>query len=154
MSGSINAKIYCTLFAHWWSRWAEMHRCIWSTFRISLLQENQGKSERVDSSDRPSNLTQFGFWFDFQPVWPWNLTDDLEKQYGTSSILRQTDFFVPFDLESWWMTLQNNRALLLYHVSLCTSFQSHRWIQAWVTVRKRSIRLKMGDIFCSMWPWN
>ena len=40
----------------------------------------QGKSEGFDSCDRPSNLTQNGFKsLIFQPVWHWNLMDDLEK---------------------------------------------------------------------------
>ena len=45
----------------------------------------------------------------FCPVWPWNLTDDLE----------------------------NNRAPLLCYIKLCASFHSHPWIQTGVTVRKR-----------------
>ena len=54
-------------------------------------------------------------------------------------------YFVPCDLEIWRITLKNNRALLLYHVKLCASFQSHRWIQTGVTVRKYPIRVKIGD---------
>ena len=40
----------------------------------------QGKSEGFDSCDRPSNLAQI--WSKssiFEPVWPWNLMDDLKK---------------------------------------------------------------------------
>ena len=29
------------------------------------------------------------------------------------------------DLEIWWMTLENNRAPLLYYIKFCASFQSH-----------------------------
>ena len=61
----------------------------------------------------------------FTPVWPWNLTDDLEK----------------------------SRTPLLYWFKLCASFQSHQWIQTGVRVRKPSIRFKIGD-FCPMWSWN
>ena len=43
------------------------------------------------------------------------------------------------------MTSKNNKALLLYYVKLCASFQTHQWIQTGVTVRKRSIRVKTGD---------
>ena len=44
------------------------------------LQRQQGKSEGFVSCDRPSNLTQIGFKSSiFQPMWPWNLMDDLEK---------------------------------------------------------------------------
>ena len=50
----------------------------------------------------------------FRALWPWNLTDDLE----------------------------NNRAPLLCYFKLCTSFRNHWWIQTWVTVRKRPIRVK------------
>ena len=52
------------------------------------------------------------------------------------------------------MILKNNRAPLRYYVKLCPSFQSHRWIRTWVTVRKHSIRVKIGDFFYPVWPWN
>ena len=45
-----------------------------------LIVFQQGKSEGFDSCDRPSNLAQI--WSKssiFQPVWPWNLMDDLLK---------------------------------------------------------------------------
>ena len=54
-------------------------------------------------------------------------------------------FSVPRDLEIRRMTLKNNRAPLPGYFKLCASFQSHRWIQTGVTVRKRSIRVKIGD---------
>ena len=103
-----------------------------STFQmLTLLQ--QGKSEGFDSCDRPSNLAQIRSKSSiFQPVWPWNLMYDLKK----------------------------NRAPLLYYIKLCVSFQIHRWIQTEVTVRKRSIRVKIGDflLFVTLkfdgWPWK
>ena len=69
-------------------------------------------------------------------------------------------FFSPCDLEIWCMTLKNNRAPLLYYIKLCVSFQIHRWIQTKVTVRKRSIRVKIGDFLSCVtlkfdgWPWK
>ena len=54
-------------------------------------------------------------------------------------------FFVPCDLEIWWMALQNNRAPLLYYIKLCASFQIHRWIQIGITVGKRSIWVKIDN---------
>ena len=63
---------------------------------------------------------------------------------------RNWRFFVPCDLEIWWMTLENNRAPLLYYIKLCAPFQIHRWIQTEVTVPKRSI----PAILCPVWPWN
>ena len=47
----------------------------------------------------------------------------------------------------WWMTLKNYSAPLLHHIKLCASFQSHQWIKIGVIVRKRSIRVKIGDFF-------
>ena len=54
-------------------------------------------------------------------------------------------FLEPCDLEIWRMTLQNNRAHLLCYFKLCASFHTHWWIQIWVTVRKRSIRVKIDN---------
>ena len=53
------------------------------------------------------------------------------------------------------MTPKNNRASLLYYVKLCASFQIHRWIQTGVTVRKRLIRVRIGDFFvpCDLQIW-
>ena len=64
-------------------------------------------------------------------------------QFGPKSVI----FFVPCDLEIWWMTLKNKRAPFLYSIKLFPSFQSHRWIQIWVTVWKCSIRVKISSFF-------
>ena len=69
-------------------------------------------------------------------------------------------FFVPCDLEIWWMTLTNNRAPFLYYIKLCATFQNHWYTQSGVTVRKRSIRVKIDDFLSRMtlkfdgWPWK
>ena len=59
------------------------------------------------------------------------------------------------------MTLRNNRARFLCYVKLCASFHSHLWIQTGVTVPKRSIWVKIDDLFLSgatlkfdRWPWK
>ena len=58
------------------------------------------------------------------------------------------------------MTLKNNRAPLLCCFKLCASFRSHRCIQTEVTVQKRSIRVKIGDLLSRVnlkfdrWPWK
>ena len=55
---------------------------------------------------------------------------------------------------------KNNRARLLYYIKLCPSFQRHQWIKKCVTVRKRSIRVKIGDFSSLMtlklngWYWK
>ena len=96
---------------------------------------------------------------DFLAVWPWNLTDDLQKQQGTSPKhyqdicfisssyvnsnwnyspetpnLGQTgQFLEPRDLEIWRMTFKNNREPLLCYFKLCASFRSYWWIQTGVS---------------------
>ena len=51
-------------------------------------------------------------------------------------------------------------ASLLYYNNLCVSFQIHRWIKTEVTVRKHSVRVKIGDFLSGVtlkfdgWPWN
>ena len=81
--------------------------------------EKQGKSEGFDSCDGPSNLKL-----------------DSNRQ-----------FFRLCDREIWWMTLQNNTAPLLCYFKLCASFPTHWWIHTWVTVRKRSIQVKIDNFF-------
>ena len=100
----------------------------------------------------------------FRAVWPWNLTDDLEqgKSEGFDSCNRPSNLkldsyrqlFRPCDHEIWWMTSKNNRALLLYNVKLCASFQTG------FTVQKHSLRVEIGDMLSSVilkfdgWPWQ
>ena len=58
------------------------------------------------------------------------------------------------------MTSQNNKTPLLYYTKLCASFQIHRWIQTGVTVRKCSVRVKIGNFLSHTtlkfdgWPWK
>ena len=86
----------------------------------------------------------------------WNWSYSLE----TLNSGQNWRFFVLCDLEIWWMTLENIRAPLLYCTKLCASFQIHRWIQLRVTVRKRSIWVKMGNFLSRVtlkfdgWPWK
>ena len=69
-------------------------------------------------------------------------------------------FFEPCDLGISRVTLKNYRTPLPYYIKLCASFQSHEWIQYRVTVRKRSIRVKIGNFLSratlkfSGWPWK
>ena len=83
----------------------------------------------------------------------------LKLQSGNAQFGPKWAIFAPCDLKIWWITLKNNRALLCCF-KLCASFHSHRWIQTKVTVRKRSIRVKIGDFLSRMtlkfdeWPWK
>ena len=93
----------------------------------------QGKSDGFDSCDWPSNRTQIGF---------------------------KSSIFQPCDLEIWSMTSKNYRAPLLHYIKLCASSQTPRWILATVPVRKRSIRVKIGNFLPRVtlkfngWPWK
>ena len=69
-------------------------------------------------------------------------------------------FISPCDLEIWWMTPKNNRALLQCYFKLFVSFRSHWWIQTGVTVWKRLIWVKIEGFFSRVtlkfdrWPWK
>ena len=109
-------------------------KIFWAVWTWNLIDElEQGKSERFDSCDRPSNLTQIGF---------------------------KSLIFRPCDLEILWMTPKNNKARLLYNIKLCVSFHIHQWIQTGVTVRKHPIWVKLDNsLSCvtlqfDVWPWK
>ena len=105
---------------------------IWCNKHLRHKTTEQDKSEEFDSCDQPSNLK-------------------LDSSH---------QFFRWCDREIWWMTSKNNRALLLYYVKLCASFQIHWWIQTGFTVQKRSIRVEIGDMLSLVtlkfdgWPWK
>ena len=69
-------------------------------------------------------------------------------------------FFSPCDLEIPWMTSKNYRAPLLHNIKLCASFQTPWWKQTGDTVRKPSIRVKIGNFLSCVtlkfdgWPWK
>ena len=69
-------------------------------------------------------------------------------------------FFSLCDPEIWCITLKINTASFLYYFKFCASFQSHQWIQTGVTVRERSIRVKIGNFLSCVtlefdgWPWK
>ena len=104
--------------------------------KMAILILNQARSYRIEQG-KPEGFDSCD--------WPSNLKLDSNRQ-----------FFHPCDRDIWWMTSKNNRALLLYYVKLCASFQIHWWIQTGFTVQKSSIRVEIGDIFLKFyrWPWN
>ena len=79
--------------------------------------------------------------------WNWSYTPE------TLNLGQNGQFFVLCDLEIWWMTLENNRAPLLYYIKLCTSFKS---------IGEFKLELQSGNaqfgsksaVFCPVWPWN
>ena len=63
-------------------------------------------------------------------------------------------FLAPCDLETWQMTLKNNRAPLLSNIKLYASFHHHMCIQTGVTVRKRlSWVVTSVTLTFDLWPW-
>ena len=76
----------------------------------------------------------------------------LELQSEDAQLGLWLAIFVPCDLEIRLMTSNNNRVPLLYYVKLCESFNSHHWIQTGVTVRQRSIWVKIDDFFKPHFP--
>ena len=95
-------------------------------------------------------------------VWPWKTSEGFDSCDRPSNLKLDSNrqFFRPCDREIWWMTSKNSRALLLYYVKLCASFQIHWWIQTGFTVQKRSIRVQIGDMLSRVtlkfdgWPWK
>ena len=72
------------------------------------------------------------------PGWPWNLMDERSIWVKTGNFLSRAT--LKFDND-----LAKIRAPLLCYFKLCVSFHTHCWIQIWVTVQKRSIRVKIDD---------
>ena len=77
------------------------------------FQGHTGKSERCDSYDRPSNISKIGFKSSiFRTVWPWNLMDGLEKQWGTFSIPHLALCIISKpSVNSNWVTVQKHQNL-------------------------------------------
>ena len=69
-------------------------------------------------------------------------------------------FFSHVTLKFDWWPRKNYRAPLLHYIKLCASSQTPRWIRTAVAVRKRSIRVKIGDFLPRVtlkfkgWPWK
>ena len=114
-------------------------------------------NSNLSYSPETHNLGQ-NQWFCLA-LWPWNSTDDHEKQYGTSSMLLQALCVILWPLVNsnwsyspetpnlgqnrqfflimrpWHLILKNNKAPLLSN-KLCASCHHHMCIQTGVTVRK------------------
>ena len=94
---------------------------------IRGFHEQHGKSEGFHSCDRPSNLTKIGFKsYIFQPVWPWNLMDDLKKIYRTP---------------------------LLHYIKLCALSQTLGEFKLELQSGNAKFGSKSA-IFCPVWPCN
>ena len=106
-----------------------------------------------------SHILKHGSFVEPRQIWGiWKLRPAYSPE--TPNLGQNRWCFVLCDLEIWWMTLENNRASLLCCFKLCATFHSHRWIQTGVTVRKRSIWVKIDDFLSrvilqyDVWPWK
>ena len=84
----------------------------------------------------------------------------LELQSGNAQCRsKSVIFFVPCDLEIWWMTLKNNRVPFLCYFKL-HAFYSQQSIQAGVTARKHKFRVKISNFLSCVtskfdrWSWK
>ena len=127
----------------------------------------QGKSEGFDSCARPSNLTQIGLKLSiFQPVWPWNLMDDLKqgKSEGFEScdqpIVRKRPIWVKIGDVLSRVTLKFDGWpwKIIGHLFFAVS----SFVQHFIAIGVFKLELQSGNaqfeynstIFRAMWPWN
>ena len=143
-------KLINMMLIHWHTLSSKCKRKI--NFVIDYYRGGQNIVGGVNISLRyfdPGVKISWGSKYRLTPVRPSNLKLDSNRQ-----------FFRLCDREIWWMTSKNNRALLLYYVKLCASFQIHWWIQTGFTVQKRSLRVEIGDTLSRVtlkfdeWPWK
>ena len=131
-------------------------RLICMTQVISYCYE----SIQLPLHDKNPVLWRLIWFYTHGPMWKENKANlrDLIAATGLVILLKcdpNHQFFSPCDLEIWCMFSKNKRTPLLYYIKLCVSFQIHRWIQTEVTLRKRSIRVEIGDFFvpCDLEIW-
>ena len=74
----------------------------------------------------------------------------LELQSGNALFGSKLAIFCAMCIDIWQMTLKNNGAPLRCHFKLCTSFRSHLWIQARVTVQKCPNWGKISCVPCGL----
>ena len=71
-------------------------------------------------------------------------------QFGSKSMI----FFLPCDLEIWWVTLKNNRATPLYNIKPLALFHHHMHILTGVIVQKRlNWVLTSVSLTFDLWLW-
>ena len=179
----IAGPIFRTLNASW-AHWQPIQHLlrvgVMAPRRTYCLHLKQGKSEGFASCNWPSNFTRSGWKSSiFQPVWPWNLMDGLEKHKGTSSILHQAlgiisnqsvnqnwsyspetpnlgqnlQFLSPVTLkfDGWpWKTIGHLFYSMLSFVHHFKSIDEFK-------LEWQSGNLQFGSqsvIFCPLWAWN
>ena len=147
---------------------------------IYFILKEQRKSEGFDSCVWASNLTQIGFKSSiFQPVWPYNLTYDLEKTivhlfYTTSSFVHHFKLISEFKLDLQSENAQFgskynlfNRVTLPFHVWPCKRiwhlfYATSSVVYHFVVICEFELELQSGNaksgsnstILIAAWTWN
>ena len=108
--------------------------CKWHHWNALLkLLLKQGKSERFDSCDRPSNLTQIGFKSSiFQPLWPWKFDEWPRKTMGhlfhtTSSFVHHFKSICAFKLDLQFGNAQFGSKLPIFLSHVTLKFDGRPW---------------------------
>ena len=137
-------KLCAAFRSHWWIQTGVTvrKRPIWVKFRRYLEPCDLEIWRMTLQNNRAPLLCYFKLCAAFRSHW-WIQTGVTVRKRPIWVKFRR--YLEPCDLEIWRMTLQNNRAPLLCYFKLCASFHTHWWIQISVTVRKRSIRVKIND---------
>ena len=84
----------------------------------------------------------------------------LQLESRNAQFVSKFGIFGPCELEIWGVTMKNNRVPLQCHFKLCASLHSHHGILTGVTVRKRQIRVKIGNFLSRVtlkfdgWYWK
>ena len=145
----------------WFKLYASFHNHRWIQTKVTVPK----RSIWVKIGDFLSRMT---LKFD---EWPWKTIEHLfyatssfmhhfvaigdfklELQSGNANLGQNRWFLEPCEI--WWMTLKNNRALLLSTIKLYASFCHHMWIPTGVTVRKRlSWVMTSVTLTFDLWPW-
>ena len=177
----LNVVDICALYIHKHLKGPHfIYKIFIRRIRISILATHhaaayeQGKSEGFDSCDRLSNLTRIGFKSSIcQPVWPWNLMDDLKKKIGyffytTSSFVLWIKSIgdVKLELQSGNAQFRSKLAIFcrawpwktIGHLFYTTPSFVHRI----KSIGEFKLEFQSGNaqfgsklvIFCPVWPWN
>ena len=101
-------------------------------------------------------------FFSNDPIRPklWTFLTEWHNKANLRDLIAATGLVILLKVDSTHRIFKfdgskNNRAPLLYYIKFCASFQNHLWIQTGFTVRKCSIRVKIGDFFvlCVLEMW-
>ena len=126
---------------------------------LQTVAHKQDKSEGFDSCDRPSNL-KLGFKSSiFQPMWPWNLMDDLEKPIG-QFFYTMSSFGNHFKSSGEFkLKLQSGHAKFGSKLTIFCPVWTWNLMGQFdaVKLELQSRNAQFGSksaIFCPVWPWN